>query len=340
MNPLYSFIRKATPALVVVALLAGCTLPTSVSDGGALSVQIVQPQEGAQFEVDETVSVISTFSDPGGAQGMILEVNGVGTRDDKFHSPMFEGKMDQPWRPIQNGPATLCVYLSTSDDGKLIRSNCVTVMIGAVERPTFTPGVTNTPLMELTTTPTLTLTPGIPTVTATQDANCRLGPSQDYGVRANLLLNQTAPIVGRNTDSSWWVVNIGGSECWIWDGIVSVAGDTSGTPVITPPLLPTATFTQPAPLTAPSPISPTGTLACASVTGGVTLAWSAVAHPNGINYYEWELTGGMNKSGTTSATQAAISLINCGATYKWRVRAVDNQGNLGPWSGYMQFNVP
>jgi len=330
---------------MIAAFLAGCNLPGTVSDGGSQSVQIVQPQEGALFEVDETVSVISTFSDPGGAKGMILEVNGVAARDDKFHSPMFQGKMDQPWRPIQNGPAILCVYLSTSD-GKLLRSNCVTIVIGSVSRPTSTPWVTLTPIPDLSATPTFTATPtltptlGAPIVTATQDANCRLGPDTAYGVRSGLPAGQTAPIVGRNTDSSWWVINIGGSECWIWGQLVAVTGDTSRVPVVTPPPLPTATFTQPAPLSAPIPISPSGTLNCASVTGGVTLSWSAVSHPNGISYYDWELTGGVNKTGKAYSTQAVISMINCGASYQWRVRAVDGQGNIGPWSAYMSFNVP
>ena len=336
----YNFI-KSTVVLILVALLVGCSLPASVSEVGAASVQIGQPQEGAQLKVGGVVSVISSFSDPGGAQGMILEVNGVGVREDKFHLPMFEGRMNQPWRPTQNGPATLCVYLTTSS-GQVVRSNCVTVMIGSVVRATFTPGFTNTPFTELTFTPTPTFTPGAPTATATQDANCRQGPRVDYAVTSSLATGRTAPIVGRNTDQSWWVIRIPGSaDCWIWDGTVTVEGDISAVPVITPPPAPIVTVTQPAPLTAPNLISPSGTLNCVDVTGGVTLSWSVVSHANGIDHYEWELNGSPSDSGNTGNAQASTSGLSCaGAIYQWRARAVDGKGNIGPWSGYMQFNVP
>src|SRR3989304_6678894 len=143
LNYPYRSFFKRTLAVVVIALLAGCNLPGSPGEAGSTGIQLVQPQDGAQFEAGNEISVISTFSDPGGAQGMMLEVNGVATRDDKCYSPMFQGKMDQPWRPIQNGPATLCVYLSTSG-GQLLRSNCITIMIGAATRPTSTSFVTNT----------------------------------------------------------------------------------------------------------------------------------------------------------------------------------------------------
>ena len=334
LRSLYSFFIKSIIAFVILALLTGCNVPVAGNNGGSQSVQIVSPQEGAQFDIGDLVSVKSNFSDPGGAQGMILEVNGVATRDDKFYSPMFQGNMDQPWRSIQNGPAAFCVYLSTSD-GKQIRSNCVTVMIGSLSVPAIIPSITFTPVPELTFTPTFTATPGAPTVTATQDANCRLGPGTAYGVTSSLLTGQTAPITGRNTDSSWWVIQITGSgDCWIWGQVVTVTGDTNQVPVITPPPLPTA------PLSAPSLISPNGTLNCAATTGGVTLSWSAVSHSNGISNYEWVLEGGVDNSGSTSSTQAVISSISCGASYQWRVRDVDGQGNIGPWSEYMQFNIP
>ena len=182
-----------------------------------------------------------------------------------------------------------------------------------------------------------TIAPRTPTVTADQDANCRLGPGQAYAATSNLLTGQTAAIVGRNTDSSWWVIQVPDGTCWIWDGTVTVSGDTSGVPVITPPAGPTVT---PPPPSAPSPISPSGTLNCADVSGGITLVWSAVNHPNGIDHYEWTLEGGVSDSGSTSATQADVNFMNCNADYQWRVRAVDGNGTIGPWSSYMQFNVP
>lgn len=86
---------------------------------------------------------------------------------------------------------------------------------------------------------------------------------------------------------------------------------------------------------------PTGTLNCKDVTGGVPLTWSAVSHPNGIDHYEWMLIGSASESGSVIITQASTSGLSCaGANYQWRVRAVDGQGNIGPWSDYAAFNVP
>ena len=111
------------------------------------------------------------------------------------------------------------------------------------------------------------------------------------------------------------------------------------------PIAPTITATSPPtskPLSAPNPASPSGTLVCGDVmTGGVTLVWSAVSNPNGIDHYEWALEGAGTESGSTGNTQASTSGLSCaGANYQWRVRAVDGKGNIGPWSGYLQFNVP
>jgi hypothetical protein len=311
-------------------LLQACSLQTS-GGGTAQGVQLVSPVEGAQFVVGETVPVISTFNDPGGAKGMVLEANGVAVRTDQFFSPMPQGRMDQPWRPAADGAATLCVYLSTSD-GKQLRSNCVRVQVGPAA--STTPAVTDAAATQASPTPTHTPTAtlGAPRVTATQDANCRAGPGLAYEVQGNLLLNESAPIFGRNLDSTWWVIRIIGiGDCWIWNGTVTVSGDTGQVTVITPPAPPVG---------APEPISPSGTLACADVTGGVTLEWTEVEHPNGIDHYEWVLEGGVDRSGSTAATQAEVNMINCGDDYQWRVLAVDGQGNESAWSESMQFDVP
>ena len=332
---------KAILILGIAIVLASCTLPAS--DGvPPQGIQLVSPQEGAQIAVGGVVPVLSTFSDPNGAQGVLLEVNGVVTRDDRFNPAMFQGKMDQPWRPLEPGAYTLCVYLTTADGGQ-IKSNCVSVNSGGSAEPDTSPPETAEPASDETATPTIIAQQSAPTATADQNANCRLGPSPDYGVRTSLLKDETAPITGSNPDRSWWVVKINDTDCWIWDGTVTVAGDTSGVPVISPPPLPKATDTQPAPLTAPNPASPSGTLNCGGVggvTGGVTLNWSAVNHPNGINSYDWVLEGSPSDSGNTGNTQATTKGLDCGANYQWRVRAIDGKGNIGPWSGYLQFDVP
>ncbi|MDK1029336.1 MAG: hypothetical protein QGD96_08410, partial [Anaerolineae bacterium] len=274
----------------------------------------------------------------GGAARVYLSVNAEPLREDKLTKPMRSGAMFQPWRPEQAGTYTLQVFVTTSA-GSTFESNIITVHVGGEQTAQIIPAE------DETATATIIAQQSGPTATADQNANCRLGPSVDYGVSTSLLKDETAPITGSNPDRSWWVIGIlGVADCWIWDGTVTVAGDTSGVPVISPPPLPKATDTQPAPLTAPNPASPSGTLNCGGVggvTGGVTLNWSAVSNPNGIDHYEWALEGAGTESGSTGNTQASTSGLSCaGANYQWRVRAVDGKGNIGPWSGYLLFDVP
>jgi len=361
--------RSVITIFALSLLVAGCNLPIVPDAGVGSSAKIVSPADGAQLGVGELIDIQSSISDPGGAGQVYLIVNGEPLREDNLTTPMQSGTMYQPWRPTEPGKYTLQVVVITSG-GSTLESNIVTVYVDGESQPqaeiTITPTVptveeitiTITPTLTetITPTPTETITPtptqGAPTATADQDANCRFGPSQVYHVIGHLLQNQTAPIVGRNTDSSWWVIERtdGAGTCWIWDGTVTVSGDTSGVPVIQPPPPPTdtptptpsPTPTAPPPLTAPTPISPTGTQNCANVTGGVDLMWTMVSHPNGIDHYEWELEGpGGPQSGSSGSTLASTSGLSCaGSNYQWRVRAVDGIGNIGPWSNYASFNVP
>jgi len=116
--------------------------------------------------------------------------------------------------------------------------------------------------------------------------------------------------------------------------------------VVTHP--PTRTFTpttKPADTQAPPApqlVSPSGTLSCRT---SVTLDWNAVSDPSGIKTYyvklerqitlnNWQSAGGW----TTSSTAQTVS-VQCGGIYRWQVRAEDNAGNQGPWSGFMNFAI-
>lgn len=186
-----------------------------------------------------------------------------------------------------------------------------------------------------------------PTVTADQDANCRTGPDQAFQSTSFLLANQSASIVGRNSSSSWWVIEISNGTCWIWDGTVTVSGDISEIPVITSPAKPTPTPTAtPIALTAPKPISPTGDSNC---VGFVNQAFSWQAATGDVASYHLVVQkSSTDASGPfesyTDGNTNGLSLskdITCDslAYYRWRVRAVDSQGGNGPWSDWMAFRA-
>jgi hypothetical protein len=99
---------------------------------------------------------------------------------------------------------------------------------------------------------------------------------------------------------------------------------------------------------APNLLEPREDILCLS--GGpisVTLRWSRVDDPAGINLYEVELVRFPNDppAPITSTlqirgdqSQVSISGL-CGDGYEWRVRAVDNEGNVGEWSERGSFRI-
>jgi len=74
------------------------------------------------------------------------------------------------------------------------------------------------------------VTPGpAPMLRAIQTANCRFGPSAQFDPSAILNAGDELPILGRNFDSTWWLVRPPGEpvDCWVWGNAVETSGDLS-----------------------------------------------------------------------------------------------------------------
>ena len=104
---------------------------------------------------------------------------------------------------------------------------------------------------------------------------------------------------------------------------------------------PTYTFTPTLPtldpLSAPVPIAPSGSYSCRST---IFLEWSAVYSVNGISYYEWMVEGPSGlESGTTTDIMVEFFIPSCSSSYQWQVRAVDNLGNIGPYTEMIPFTI-
>ena len=114
---------------------------------------------------------------------------------------------------------------------------------------TSTPPPSPTPSPSPTVTPTPTKQ--APIVIGDANTNCRFGPGTVYDVVAFLLEGQSAPIDGRNAEWTWWWIERvdGVGHCWVWDGLVTVQGDTSDVPVIAAPPTPTPTDNVPPSIT-------------------------------------------------------------------------------------------
>jgi hypothetical protein len=289
-------------------------------------LSITEPSDGARYQVGDLVKIRSQVHASDGAAELTVLVNGQALRIDRPDVPLQSGTMLQPWQPSEPGTYTIQIRMTTAS-GAALESGTVTIEVGAGEVELASP----TPTAEAA-IPTFTPTPvlGPPITTADQNAFCRLGPSQAYGATGELLAGESSPISGRNVDSTWWVIaaGYGGEACWISDSVVTVSGDVSGVPVVEAPPLPPPT---------PTPLSPSGLQPC---TSSVELTWSAVDHPNGIAFYEWQVDGPSGtQTGQITSTSVEYIVACGGADYQWRVRAVENGGAAGQYSEFMSFEV-
>jgi hypothetical protein len=104
---------------------------------------------------------------------------------------------------------------------------------------TFTPSLTSTPSQ--TPTLTITLTPSVPKASVSVETNCRSGPGLVYGILGVVSVGQSAEVVGKGA-GDYWIIKVPSNPsvtCWLWGQYATVAGNTSGLPVFSPPPTPT-----------------------------------------------------------------------------------------------------
>lgn len=134
-----------------------------------------------------------------------------------------------------------------------------------------------------------------------QPVNCRTGPGLAYAVAAILQLGQTAEIIGKLSDGTWFEVKnptLPGNVCWVSAGVVTTSGDLTGLQIVaappTPPVPPTAevavTVTDVSVSVSPStigvpgcmgPIQPSTASAAITVSGPIRLNWHFETEQNG-----------------------------------------------------------
>jgi uncharacterized protein YraI len=132
---------------------------------------------------------------------------------------------------------------------KILFPILLTVIILACNLPAPTAVVITATPGTVTATPTLppaTFTPigsTVPFATPNDGPlNCRSGPGTNYQVLVVLGGTQSAEVVGKNPEGTWWYVKnpyLAGTFCWVINIYVNVTGDTSKTAVVGVPATPT-----------------------------------------------------------------------------------------------------
>jgi hypothetical protein len=119
-----------------------------------------------------------------------------------------------------------------------------TAMATATPEFTFTPSLP--PTVAFTSTPT------VPMVSVSTATNCRSGPTAAYDLLGVLSVGEKAEVVGRSKLTDTMIIRLPSHPnitCWLWAKYATVAGNTSGLPLInvpptpTPPPAPEGSFT-------------------------------------------------------------------------------------------------
>jgi len=101
--------------------------------------------------------------------------------------------------------------------------------------PTAPPLPTTAPVAALPPTGSSTRDPSLPPpiVTADRDkANLRTGPGRAYPRIGILPQGSSLPIVGRNQESTWWLVSTIEGLAWVFGGSVAVSNTHDGIPIV------------------------------------------------------------------------------------------------------------
>jgi hypothetical protein len=79
------------------------------------------------------------------------------------------------------------------------------------------------------------------TIESIFDTPCRGGPGEDFPVQSYLLEGDSAPLVGRDIEDIWWIIENPINEegrCWIIQTAARAIGLTSELPILSSPQLP------------------------------------------------------------------------------------------------------
>ncbi len=79
--------------------------------------------------------------------------------------------------------------------------------------------------------------------------NVRGGPSTAYSIVGRARKDQSFDVTGKNKEATWWQIDFGGKQGWIFGQLVKTSGATADAPIVAAPPLPKA---APRPAAAPA----------------------------------------------------------------------------------------
>lgn len=329
----------------LLMVLAGCG-PSS-SAGPYIWIDV--PEDGLSFPEFQPISVQGHAA--GGTSISRVELSIDGNLWTTIDEPLMENNLaafQAEWLPEKPG-TYLISAVAYGADGEAGSQDQARISIGmGTPTPADTATPTLTPTPEISVTPTLTETPTptvLPPVTImfwadseTIDAgDCTMLHWEVENAQQVLFGGQDQPETGS------YQICLCRSETYT----LTVVHDntTESKQKVNINVEGTCADTEPPP--APVQVVPADNLSI-GCTASQNLAWQPVSDPSGISQYQvqaqrhsgdgvWsEVSGSMF---TEIKDKQYTLTVSCGWTYRWRVRAVDGEDNLGPWSGWRQFVI-
>ena len=149
--------------------------------------------------------------------------------------------------------AALTSSLAPTATNELTATAAATTTVGA-EAMTSSVESTLTPTTAASTASASVTTSSTPVLTVTTDVlNLRSGPGTNYDAQGQLSQGQTATIVGKNADGTWWQVRVDGNKAWVVGEFVQVSAAAASVPVVQVSPAPTAAATAESPTPAATP---------------------------------------------------------------------------------------
>jgi len=337
--------QKSTYFLIALFLftlvITGCD---SVLPGGNY-VWIDVPRDGHIYPELQPVIVEGHATGPEGITRIELYVDGdlwrgVDEPEMKDDLALFEIE----WLPPDLGEYTLQA-VAYGPGGEASQYDQTTISFGG-ETATPTPVISVTPVISIT--PTLTDTPT---------------PLPPAGPNVKFWADPETIDAGNCTDIHWQVENVqsvvfGGVEQPL-EGVFQAClckGETYTLTVtdlegvvekyrVNINVIGSCKDTQPPPAPVGSSPANGASLSCKSSQG---ISWSAVSDESGISQYRlqverhsgdnnWKAVPGSVFTGITGTSKNVP--VDCGWYFRWRVLAVDGEGNKSPWSSWWKFVV-
>lgn len=336
--------RRWSALLLVSVLMCACSAPTSNGTYAWIDV----PLDGLALAAVQPITIEGHAASPQGISRVEIWIDGLLLTT--ITDPPSKGTLASfhtPWTPPGAGTYTIQVVAYDSN-GQFSDPDSARVSFGVTqEAPTPSAPPTETPTPMLTETPT---------------------PLPEAVIE--FWADPTEVDAGECTTVHWRVENVtriyvDGVEqafdgtfedcpcerktymltAYLLDGSVLertldlLVSGACTTPTPTPP-----PDTTPPP--APTPVVPASglTLSC---RGSQALSWLPAEDPSGIAEYRVEVQRHSGDNNWQAAPGGQITVydkttsipVECAWYYRWRVRAVDGAGNIGPWSEWSEFTI-